>query len=196
MHTSARRHRLRHKDVTPKKSREWSNAKTDCGVSTVCFIGGQCGTVAYTGTKRGRHLAGNAAGHSARNPDGCSHHAGDDWWLEGHDVRRQHQPIHVDSVTVGRSTFELIRNVGHYQGEISADGTSIRGIWIHGNPRPLDPPLALELRRATRHTAWSLPLDPSPHTTRYVTVDKDTNLEVLDWGWLRTASGAVRGAWK
>jgi len=91
-------------------------------------------------------------------------------------------PIHVDSVTVGRSTLELIGNVGRYQGEISADGTSIRGIWIHGNPRPLDPPLALELRRATRHTAWSLPPDPSPHITRYVTVDKDTNLEALDWG--------------
>jgi pimeloyl-ACP methyl ester carboxylesterase len=91
-------------------------------------------------------------------------------------------PIPVQSVMVGGSAIEFISNRGRYQGEISADGRSIRGIWIHGYPRPVDPPLPLELQRATRHTEWSLPPHSSPHTTRYVTVDQDANLEVLDWG--------------
>jgi pimeloyl-ACP methyl ester carboxylesterase len=91
-------------------------------------------------------------------------------------------PIPIYSVTVHGSLVELDCNVGRYLGWISEDGTAIRGTWMHGNPRPLDPPMALELRRATPQTTWSLPPDPSSHTTRYVTVDKDTNLEVLDWG--------------
>ena len=32
---------------------------------------------------------------------------------------------------------------------------------------------------AQQPPAWK---DPSPHTTRFVTVDKDVRLEVLDWG--------------
>ena len=91
-------------------------------------------------------------------------------------------PIPVTSVTVDESTIDLIGNLGRYYGHLSADGTSIRGLWLHGNPRPLDPPITLELKRATAQTTWSLPPDPSPHTTQYITVDKDTSLEVLDWG--------------
>jgi len=91
-------------------------------------------------------------------------------------------PIPVHSVMTDGPTIEFISNPGRYQGEISADGRSIRGVWIRGYPRPVDPPLPLELQRATRRTAWSLPPDSSPHTTRYVTVDKDASLEVLDWG--------------
>jgi len=90
--------------------------------------------------------------------------------------------IPIDSVTVRGSTLEVIGNLGRYTGDISADGTSIHGTWIHGNPRPVDHPYTLDLQRATAKTAWSLPPDPSPHTIRYVTVDKDANLEVLDWG--------------
>jgi len=36
------------------------------------------------------------------------------------------------------------------------------------------------LARATKETAWTH--DQSPHTIRFVTVDKDVRLEVLDWG--------------
>jgi len=82
---------------------------------------------------------------------------------------------------MGGSTLELISNARRYLGEISPDGASIRGTWTHGYPRP-DSSVALELKRATGRTAWSLPPDASPHVTRYVTVDKDANLEVLDWG--------------
>jgi non-heme chloroperoxidase len=91
-------------------------------------------------------------------------------------------PIPVNSVTVDDSTIDLSGNLGRYFGHLSADGTCIRGLWLQGNPRPLDPPIALELKRATAKTIWSLPPDSSPHTTRYITVDEDANLEVLDWG--------------
>ena len=91
-------------------------------------------------------------------------------------------PIPINSVMVDESTIDLIGNLGRYYGHLSADGTSIRGLWLSGNPRPLDPPISLELKRATPRTAWSLPRDLSPHATQYITVDKDTNLEVLDWG--------------
>jgi non-heme chloroperoxidase len=91
-------------------------------------------------------------------------------------------PIPINSVTVDESTIDLIGNLGRYYGHLSADGSSIRGLWLQGNPRPLDPPITLELKRATPQTTWSLPPDSSPHTTRYITVGEDANLEVLDWG--------------
>jgi non-heme chloroperoxidase len=91
-------------------------------------------------------------------------------------------PVPIDSVTVNESTIDIIGNVGRYYAHLSADGTSIRGLWLQGNPRPLNPPISLELKRATPQTAWSLRPDSSPHTTRYITVDNDANLEVLDWG--------------
>jgi len=40
--------------------------------------------------------------------------------------------------------------------------------------------LPLELKRATKDTAWQI--DPSVHTVQFVTVDKDVKVEVLDWG--------------
>ena len=91
-------------------------------------------------------------------------------------------PIPVHSVLVGGSTVEILSNPGRYRGEMSADGSSIRGVWISGYPRPRSSPLPLELQRASPQTAWLLPPDSSPHTTRYITVDKNVNLEVLDWG--------------
>jgi len=90
--------------------------------------------------------------------------------------------IPITSVTLDESTIDLISNLGRYYGHLSADGTSIRGLWLRGNPRPLEPPITLELKHATPQTTWSLPSDSSPHTTRYITVDRDANLEVLDWG--------------
>lgn len=60
-----------------------------------------------------------------------------------------------------------------YQGVLSADGSSITGTWTQGSPAPLD------LHRVTKETAWS---DPASHTAQFVTVDKDVQLEVLDWG--------------
>jgi non-heme chloroperoxidase len=62
---------------------------------------------------------------------------------------------------------------GTYQGRFSADGTSIKGTWTQGRLLPL------EFQRATPETAWK---DPSPHSTQFVTVDRNVQLEVLDWG--------------
>jgi non-heme chloroperoxidase len=87
--------------------------------------------------------------------------------------------IALDSLTLQGSDLRLaaaqIR--GRYEGKLSADGTTITGTWTQGRPAPL------ELKRATPETAWK---DPSPHTVRMVSVDKDRDrdlkLEVLDWG--------------
>ena len=70
-----------------------------------------------------------------------------------------------------RLTADSIR--GSYQGKLSADGKTITGIWMQG------PSLILNFERATKENAWA---DPSPHRVELVTVDKDVELEVLDWG--------------
>lgn len=41
-------------------------------------------------------------------------------------------PIPFNSVTVDESTIDLIGNLGRYYGHLSADGTSIRGLWLRG----------------------------------------------------------------
>jgi non-heme chloroperoxidase len=61
-----------------------------------------------------------------------------------------------------------------YHGRLSADGNSITGMWTQAAG-----PLQLNFRRATKETAWR---DPSPHSIRFIAVDKDVRLEVLDWG--------------
>jgi hypothetical protein len=68
--------------------------------------------------------------------------------------------------------LELIRAT--YEGKLSTDGQSIKGVWIQGLP------LTLDLQRATKTTAW--PRDPSPHKVQFITVDNGVKLEVLDWG--------------
>jgi len=84
--------------------------------------------------------------------------------------------IPVNSVTFQDSTLklglELIR--ASYEGKLSADGQSIKGVWIQGLP------LTLDFQRATKATAW--PRDPSPHKVQFITVDTNVKLEVLDWG--------------
>jgi non-heme chloroperoxidase len=88
----------------------------------------------------------------------------------------------VDSVTVLGTSFKLAIAAlqGTYDGTIAADGNSIVGTWSQGRPQPL------VLARATPATAWR---DPSPHSVRFVTVDRDVKLEVLDWGGPSTGSG-------
>ena len=63
---------------------------------------------------------------------------------------------------------------GSYEGTVSADSATIEGTWTQGRPLPL------ELRRATKETAWQR--DPAPHTIQFVTVDNNVKLEVLDFG--------------
>jgi pimeloyl-ACP methyl ester carboxylesterase len=68
-------------------------------------------------------------------------------------------------------TFDAIH--GTYEGKVSADGNSISGTWTQQRAWPL------ELQRVTKETAWTK--DPSPHTVNFISVDKDVQLEVLDW---------------
>lgn len=83
--------------------------------------------------------------------------------------------IPVDDVTVQGATFEfsIAALRGKYSGTIAADGDSIEGTWSQGQPLPLS------LVRATPETEWK---DSSPHSARFVTVDSDVHVEVLEWG--------------
>jgi pimeloyl-ACP methyl ester carboxylesterase len=98
------------------------------------------------------------------------------WKAKMYSIDQGTDPIPVSSVTLEGSTIKLIVEGvrGTYEGKLSSDGTFIRGTWTQGEPLPL------ELRRATKETAW--PLDPTRHTVRYITVDNNVKLEVLDWG--------------
>lgn len=81
----------------------------------------------------------------------------------------------ADSVTLQGSDVKIavaaIR--GSYEGKLSEDGSSMSGNWTQVRPLPL------ELKRATRETAWT---DPSPHSVQFVNVERSVRLEVLDWG--------------
>ncbi len=98
------------------------------------------------------------------------------WKATMYSIDQSTNAISVDSVTLEGSnvklTIPMVR--GTFEGKLSADGASMVGTWSQGLPLPL------ELRRATKETEW--PLDPTPHTIQFVMVDKDVQLEVLDWG--------------
>jgi pimeloyl-ACP methyl ester carboxylesterase len=80
----------------------------------------------------------------------------------------------VDAVTLQGSTleFSIAAIRGSYSGTLAADGNSIAGTWSQGGQLPLS------LVRATPETAWK---DPSPHSARFVNVDTNVKLEVLEW---------------
>jgi len=84
--------------------------------------------------------------------------------------------IPADSVTLQDSglklTFNRIR--GTYEGTIAEDGASMTGTWTQGQSLPLD------LERATEETSWLR--DTTRHDERFIAVEVDVKLEVLDWG--------------
>lgn len=69
--------------------------------------------------------------------------------------------------------FAIAQVRGTYDGKLDAGGASISGTWTQGVPVPL------EFRRVTKESAWT---DPSPHTARFIAVENNVKLEVLDWG--------------
>jgi non-heme chloroperoxidase len=85
-------------------------------------------------------------------------------------------PVSVSAVKLEDDVLGLTVDAMHgmYQGKLSASGVTIDGTWTQRMTQPL------HLERATAQTAW--PLDPSPHTVRFATVDHGVHLEVLDWG--------------
>jgi len=72
--------------------------------------------------------------------------------------------------------FSLDRTGAVFDGKLADDGKTITGTWktTFGQPQPLT------LSRATKQTAWVI--DPSPHKSRFITVQPGVKLEVLDWG--------------
>jgi pimeloyl-ACP methyl ester carboxylesterase len=89
----------------------------------------------------------------------------------------------VDAVTLQGSTleFSIAAIRGSYSGTLAADGNSVSGTWSQGGQLPLS------LVRATPETTWK---DPSPHSARFVNVDTNVKLEVLEWAGPQ--AGAVR----
>jgi pimeloyl-ACP methyl ester carboxylesterase len=90
----------------------------------------------------------------------------------------------VNSFTLQDSTFTFSLSPNgppngparySFEGKLSADGNSISGTFTHEGSS-----MELDFQRATANTA--LPLDTSPHTVQFVTVQPDVKLEVLDWG--------------
>lgn len=81
----------------------------------------------------------------------------------------------VNSITLSGSKLKFSIDLARatYEGEVSTDGNSVKGVWTQGGSLPL------AFQRATPANAWK---DPSPHNVQRVTVDKEVNLEVLDWG--------------
>jgi len=101
---------------------------------------------------------------------------GGGWKASLYSLDQTTDAIPVSSLTLADSNLEITVEAvrGSYEGKISADGASIVGTFTQGVPLPL------ELRRATKETAWQI--DPAAHSVQFITMDKDVKLEVLDWG--------------
>src|ERR1700722_14985045 len=101
---------------------------------------------------------------------------GGGWKATMYSIDQTTNAIPVNSVMLDgtnlKFTVDMVR--GTFEGKISADGDSIVGTWSQGQPLPL------ELRRATKETAWQR--DPPPHAIQFLNFGKDVKLEVLDWG--------------
>jgi pimeloyl-ACP methyl ester carboxylesterase len=95
---------------------------------------------------------------------------------ELYSIDQSPDPLLAESVDFKGSNIKLgFSLIGlTYQGKLSSNGSSIEGTATQ------DAPLPLELKRATKKTAWQI--DPSPHKAQFVRVDKDVRVEVLDWG--------------
>jgi squalene-hopene/tetraprenyl-beta-curcumene cyclase len=75
-------------------------------------------------------------------------------------IEFMHDPVKVDSLAVDGSNlhFKFNGGKGAYRGQIAADGSSIKGTLIWNQEA-----VPLELRRATRETAWSTPFSYQYH---------------------------------
>lgn len=84
-------------------------------------------------------------------------------------------PVRASAVTVQDSTFTAaFASMGAtYEGRLSSDGSTLTGKWTQSRSTPLD------FHRPTEESRWR---DPSPHVVRFVAVNDDVGLEVLDWG--------------
>ncbi len=80
----------------------------------------------------------------------------------------------LKSVSVQGSAIQFrLDDGGAFEGIVNSDRNSITGTWIQGIRQPLT------FQRATAKTEWK---HASAHTARFVPVDHNVKLEVLDWG--------------
>lgn len=94
-----------------------------------------------------------------------------------HSIDRDPAPIPLTSIKLqsGSLVFSVDSMSISFEGKISIDGTSVSGTFTQGQS------MSLDLHRATKETAWPQ-IDSSPHTIKFITVDENVKLEVLDWG--------------
>jgi uncharacterized protein (TIGR03435 family) len=87
----------------------------------------------------------------AKAPDGG-------WTALNYSVDQSPEPMHTSDVSLRGSTFKFsIPSLhGSYEGNVSADGSSIHGVWTQGGP------LTLNFVRPTKETAWDIPASPAP----------------------------------
>jgi non-heme chloroperoxidase len=97
---------------------------------------------------------------------------------EFYSIDQSCEPERVASISMskGQMRFDVPAMYGAFEGELSADANSMRGRWLWTNGTSL--PMTIE--RATAATAWKCTL--LPHEVRRVTVDRNVEIEVLDWG--------------
>src|SRR5258705_2399520 len=100
---------------------------------------------------------------------------GDFYSLEEKGLTLNGNPISSIHINDERVAFSLDRARGTFDGSLSPDGRSIVGTWRSGGE-----PEAVTFEKSSKQTAWVI--DPSPHKARFVTVDRDVQLEILDWG--------------
>jgi uncharacterized protein (TIGR03435 family) len=87
----------------------------------------------------------------AKAPDGG-------WTALNYSIDQSPEPMHTSDVSLQGSTFKFsIPSLhGSYEGNVSADGSSIHGVWTQGGP------LTLNFVRPTNETAWDIPAPPAP----------------------------------
>jgi len=77
----------------------------------------------------------------------------------------------------GKLIFRLPENGASYEGNMSADGTTIVGTWKWSDNGKVIP---LTFARATEQTSWGV--DRTLHKISFITVEPGIRLEVVDWG--------------
>jgi squalene-hopene/tetraprenyl-beta-curcumene cyclase len=110
-----------------------------------------------------------------------------------------HDPVHIDSLVVQGQSLQLKVNGGKgiFEGTISADGNSILGTWSWNQENS-----RLELRRATRESAWRTPFSYQYHM-RNVTYLRPSSQEPkipfsprLAVDYMEQGAAAWTGEWK
>jgi pimeloyl-ACP methyl ester carboxylesterase len=87
-------------------------------------------------------------------------------------------PVAIKALTLDHGAVRFtvpITTAPSYEGKISGDNAVINGSWLTTTET-----VPLQFQRATKETAW--PRDSSKHAVKFVTVEENVMLEVLDWG--------------